>query len=137
VRATQPNQSASITGTPGSVNATLEASFDVQFFTCPSGPVYAPSGTTLASTNFGATAPKTVTVTINKSAVTAAASFYQVCYESPVAFTDRSGTTTTLGLLPDCKTVSNVPPCVVSITKDRSGNIVEVLLVPAADPWVH
>jgi hypothetical protein len=65
------------------------------------------------------------------------AAFYQVCYESPTAFKDRFNNTVNLGWLPDCKNVSNVPPCVQSITKDNAGNVLEKVLLPPGDPRLH
>ena len=61
------------------------------------------------------------------------AAFYQVCYSSDTAFVNRSGNVVNTGLLPDCN-AATPPPCVVSITKDKAGQIVEKVSVPSGDP---
>ena len=98
---------------------------------------HAPSVTTLSSVNF-TSGGKTAVVRIDKSVVQQTpnngTAFYQVCYQGTAPFTDRSGATVSIGLLPDCKNVGNVAPCVVSITKDKSGDIVETLSLPGSDP---
>jgi hypothetical protein len=105
---------------------------------------------------------KTVTITIDKQIVQETAengaSFYRVCYTSPIRFTDRNGqpapadpwttpdgngavgpstyfgTTWYTGLLPDCKAVSNVAPCVVSWSGSKGGNRLGVFITPPGDP---
>jgi hypothetical protein len=86
---------------------------------------------------------KVLTITIDKSAVKAApnngVTFYQVCYQSDTEFTDRNGTRTTLGLLPDCPSMPMPAdaPCILSKTKDKAGNVIIMVLLPAGDPKVH
>ena len=99
---------------------------------------HAPKVTTLNSVGLSGAASKTVTLTIDKTVVNArpnnGVSSYQICYQSDVAFTDRSGNTVTLGLLPDCPTHGAQPPCVLSKNKTGTGNVVIVILVPLSDP---
>jgi hypothetical protein len=84
-----------------------------------------------------------LTITIDKTVVKATpnngVTTYQVCYQSETPFTDRNGTLTTLGLLPDCPPMPTAAdaPCVLSKTKDKAGSVVIKVLLPAGDPKVH
>jgi hypothetical protein len=87
-----------------------------------------------------ATGIKTLTTTIDKSVVQAepnnGAAFYKVCFESDEPFVGSAGTIVPPGmpaLLPDCKAVSGVPPCLQSVTKDKAGDVVETVNLPADD----
>ncbi len=94
---------------------------------------------------------KVVTITIDKSAVKAAGpnngvASYQVCHQADHTFTTKDGTPavegpsgTFMGLLPDCPPMPTAAdaPCILSKTKDRAGNIVITLLLPAGDPKDH
>jgi hypothetical protein len=109
---------------------------------------HAPSVTTVDQS--GITAIKTATVTIDKSFVNQSIKsrivlLYRVCYASPIPFVDRLGNTVTQGLLPRCRSWDDflyppdyrrvpVPPCVDSIVKTPSGDIVETLKLPPVDP---
>jgi hypothetical protein len=109
---------------------------------------HAPSTTTVDQS--GITGIKTATVTIDKSFVNRSIKsrfvlLYRVCFASPTPFVDRLGNTVTQGLLPRCRSWDDflyppdyrrvtVPPCVDSIVKTPSGDIVETLKLPAADP---
>jgi hypothetical protein len=108
---------------------------------------HAPVVTNGSMYQFNSTAPKTMVGRIDKSIVQQTpnngAAFYQVCFESDKPFTSRDGTLMTPdpssgvagpALLPDCKAVQNKPPCVQSITKNNSGDIVITILLPADDP---
>ena len=90
---------------------------------------------------FTSTKPKTMIGRIDKSVVQQApnngAAFYRVCLESDKPFTDRDGNPVDPGtpaLLPDCKDVQDKPPCVQSITKNKSGDVVITILLPGDDP---
>jgi hypothetical protein len=77
---------------------------------------------------------KTITVTLAKAAVTHSVSSYQVCYASPTAFVDRSGTLTNgPALLADCADVGNVAPCVLS-RDPQKGGVQVAFAAPAGDP---
>ena len=88
----------------------------------------------------GVTTPdgKLVTMTIDKREVNReannGAAHYQVCFEGESPFLTRDGTMATLGLLPDCASQDPAAPCVRSKVKDRAGNVVITLVVPAGDP---
>lgn len=104
---------------------------------------------------------KTNVIVIDKAIVQATpengASFYRVCYTSPIPFTSRTGdpappdpwttpdggqvgpsvyfgTTWYTGLLPDCDKKRPVAPCVVSWTGDSGGNRLGTFLTPPGDP---
>ena len=146
--ATAPAQST--TASAPSTTGLLILSVGVDTLDCGDSALWnhAPSVTTLDQQ--GVNAIKTATVTIDKSFVNQSIKsrlvlLYRVCYSSPVAFKDFLGRTTNLGLLPRCRSWDDalyppeyrhttVPPCVDSIVRDPSGNVVETLKLPASDP---
>ncbi len=107
---------------------------------------HAPGTVTVDSTS---EQTKVLTITIDKSEVKAAPNngvmFYQVCYQSDTPFNPRGGDPSnpaddvTLGLLPDCPPMPTAAdaPCILSKSKDKAGNVVIKVLLPAGDPQVH
>lgn len=102
---------------------------------------------------------KTNVIVIDKTIVQETAengaSFYRVCYTSPVPFAARNGALAPVdpwpdgpnayfgttaetqwytGLLPDCSGKNPVAPCVLSWTGTGAGNRVGTFLTPAGDP---
>lgn len=114
----------------------LPMSFDVVKLDCGDTANHAAAVTTIDSV--GLTGTKTVTITVSKEfdqlQPNNGVAHYQICYQSDTPFTDRFGSTTTLGLLPDCKPSSPTAPCVVSKTKDKAGNVILEVLLPEGDP---
>jgi hypothetical protein len=81
---------------------------------------------------------KQATLTLQAQFVTQAASKYDVCYNSPLPFTDKSGNQdVNTGLLPTCAKKNPVLPCVVSKVLDKQKNLVIVLSAPPGDPKVN
>ena len=108
---------------------------------------HAPYVTEINNTDSNATGTKSDTVTIYKQYVNSqpnnGVSFYQVCYQANHSFTTLDGSAavedpagTFTGLLPDCPPHPSASdaPCVLSKTKDKAGNVVIELLLPAGDP---
>jgi hypothetical protein len=88
-----------------------------------------------------ATNVKTLITTIDKTVVQSepnnGAAFYKVCFESDEPFVGSDGTVVPPGtpaLLPDCKAVAG-PPCLKSVTKDKAGDVVETVNLPADDSF--
>jgi hypothetical protein len=128
------------TGTSSS-GGFLLLTLDQSTLSCGDSFNHAPSVTTLTTYRFSATAMKQLIGTIDKSIVQAevnnGAAFYRVCYESDdTTFTYPGGVVHTMGtpfLLPNCKDVSNTPPCVQSITKTNAGSVKETINLPKDD----
>jgi hypothetical protein len=108
---------------------------------------HAPGTVTVDSTS---SETKVVTITIAKSVVKATPNngvrFYQVCYQADHSFTTRDGTPATeappgtfTGLLPDCPPMPTAAdaPCILSKSKNKAGNVIIAVLLPAGDPKVH
>jgi hypothetical protein len=104
----------------------------------------APTTIVLDSTS---TADKIVTLRISKKYVQATsnngASFYEICYKSDTPFNPKGGDptstaddTTGPALLPDCSKTQG-SPCVQSRTKNKSGDVLVTVILPAGDPWMH
>jgi hypothetical protein len=102
---------------------------------------HAPSVTSATTYRFSATGPKQMIGTISKAVDQAepnnGVSFYRVCFESTdVTFVYPGGVVHAMGtpfLLPNCKDVSNTPPCVQSITKTNAGAVKETITLPKDD----
>jgi hypothetical protein len=81
-----------------------------------------------------------VTITLDAGSVTKPARKYDVCFSSPESeFIDASGNTVLpgqAGLLANCpkNLQPEGDPCVLSRTKDKSGNVVVTFSVPLGDP---
>ena len=58
-----------------------------------------------------------------------------VCYQSPKAFTDADGNTTTYGLLPMCDAVANAAPCIIERHKNKADALVKMSLPPGDPVW--
>jgi hypothetical protein len=80
---------------------------------------------------------KQATLTLQAQYVTQSASKYDVCYSSPIAFTDKSGATVTTGLLPTCAQKNPVLPCVVSKALNKQKDLVIVISAPPGDPKIY
>jgi hypothetical protein len=93
---------------------------------------------------------KVLTITIDKTVVKATpnngVNSYQVCHQADHTFTTKDGTAavedppgTFTGLLPACPPMPTAAdaPCILSKTKDKAGNVVITLLLPAGDPKDH
>lgn len=111
-------------------------SFDPEPLTCSDSFNHAPHVVLLNTQGFTSATNKVVTITIDKSVVTATPNNglanYQVCFESDTAFIDRFGDVTTKGLLPDCGKPAN-PPC-ISKKQKKGGAVVITLLLRPGDP---
>jgi hypothetical protein len=61
---------------------------------------------------------------------------WQVCYgtDGGQTFTDVNGNQVTLGLLPDCGAVDEVPPCVISRQSHPDGSLSVIFRAPSGDP---
>ena len=58
-----------------------------------------------------------------------------VCYQSPKAFTDADGVTTTYGLLPTCDATAGVAPCILERHKNKADAILKMKLPPGDPVW--
>jgi len=111
----------------GSAGDLLSLSVAVESLDCP-GYEESSSVATFAVTNRS----KVITITLAKKAVTHSAPSYQVCYASPTAFVDRTGTVTTgPALLPDCGPAA--APC-VQARDVAHGGVRVTFLAPSGDP---
>jgi len=117
-------------------------------------PVYSCAGYTASTdtlafdftTITGATTGSAKTVLYRILNPTKPASKYEMCFRSPSPFKAKAGSslvTTTagtdgfhVGLLPTCRQVSSVPPCVADSRND-SGTVLFTVTAPAGDPWLR
>jgi hypothetical protein len=123
-----------------SATGTYKLSLNADTLDCGDSFNHAPGVVTVESMS---AETKVLTITIDKSVVKATpnngVTFYQVCYQSETPFKDKNGNMTSLGLLPDCPPMPTPSdaPCILSKTKDKAGNMVIMILLPAGDPKVH
>jgi hypothetical protein len=61
---------------------------------------------------------------------------WEVCYgtDGSQTFTDINGNQVSLGLLPDCGGVGDVPPCVISRQSYPDGSLSVIFRAPSGDP---
>lgn len=105
----------------------------------------APYTTEIDATGSAASGTKTDTVRIFKQYVNEqpenGVAHYGVCYQAGYEFATYPGTDlvegsdgTFTGWLPECVSQSPTPPCILSKNKNKAGDVVIVLLLPAGDP---
>ena len=155
-----------VTGTDGATYAAalnianLKISCDFSPYNYPES--RQPNGVWFNYEDGSTSSDKIVTIRISKAIVQQTAengaSFYRVCFSSPLRFKDRNGvdapsdpwttpdvngkvgpstyfgTTWYTGLLPDCGAVSDVAPCVISWTGTSGGDRLGTFRAPAGDP---
>jgi hypothetical protein len=73
-------------------------------------------------------------MTLPAALVTQSASKYDVCFESVIPFTTKSGTTALKGLLPACVGKTPTPPCIETKILNKDKDLFIVILVPPGDP---
>jgi hypothetical protein len=124
---TKGTTTAEVNAAAGAIGDLLSLGIGLEPLDCPG---YDESSAVVTFAVTGRT--KTVTITLDKLAVTHSINSYQVCYASPNAFVDRNGFLTNgPALLPDCADAA--APCVVS-RKIVSGDARVILSAPLGDP---
>jgi hypothetical protein len=73
-------------------------------------------------------------MTLPAAFVTKTASKYDVCFESVIPFTTKSGTVALKGLLPACVGKTPTPPCIETKIINKAKDLFIVIVVPPGDP---
>jgi hypothetical protein len=125
--ATAGNTTASVAATGLTAADSLFVILDVETLDCAN---YVEVSSVVT---FGSTGNKKKRITITVANPPPRDGSFEVCYESPTAFTDKDGNVVTIGLLSGCGAVNKVPPCITQKTTTLDSVTIS-FTAPAGDP---